>query len=70
MEVYINHLDKSREDFKKRFGDLDNVQVSEWLAAPFDMKTGYESDLKDSLIEMHADVEAKALVKSENIAEY
>ena len=38
LEVYINLLDKLREDFKIRFRDLDNAHVPEWLATPFDVK--------------------------------
>ena len=73
MEVYINHLDKLREDFKIRSEDLDNMHVPEWLVTPFEMKTdnkGSESDLEDDLSEMHVDHEAKALVKSKDLCEY
>ena len=38
LEVYITHLVKLRKDFKKRFENLDNVHVTEWLVVPFDMK--------------------------------
>ena len=73
MEVYINHLEKLREDFQTCFGDLDNMDVSESLVTPFDMKLdneGYESAFKDELIEMHVDLKAKALFKSENLSEF
>ena len=30
----------------------------------------YESDLEDELIEMHVDLEAKALFQRKNLAEY
>ena len=49
------------------------MHVAEWLFTPFDMKIGskgYESDLEDELIVMHVDLEAKALFKSKNLAEY
>ena len=49
------------------------MDVSEWRVTPFDMKIGNksnESDLEDRLIEMHVDLEAKALFKCENLAEY
>ena len=36
FEVYINHLDKLREDFKINFWDLDNMHVPEWPVTPFD----------------------------------
>ena len=39
----------------------------------FDMKIdniGYESDFVDELIQMHVYIEAKALYKSKNLAEY
>ena len=38
LGVYINDLDKLREDFKIRLGDLDNMRVPEWLVTPSDMK--------------------------------
>ena len=72
LEHYINHPDKLREDFKIRLGDLDNMYFLEWLVVPFDMKIdnkGHECDLEDELIEMHVDLEAKALLKSKNISE-
>ena len=59
LEVYSNHIDKLREDFKIRFGDLRNVHVSELLVALLDMKIdniGYESYL-DEPIEMHVEFE-------------
>ena len=62
MELYINHHHKSREDFKIRFGDVDNMHIT-----PFEVKIdnkGRESDIKDELIEMHVDLEAKELFKS------
>ena len=31
---------------------------------------GHESDLEDEIIEMHVDLEAKALLKGKKIAEY
>ena len=49
------------------------MHIPEWPVTPFDMKIdhkGHESDLEDELIEMHVDLEAKALFKSKNIAEY
>ena len=49
------------------------MDVPKWLVTPFDMKIyneGHESDLEDELSEMHVDLEAEALVKSENIAGY
>ena len=58
---------------KIRFGYLDNMHVPKWLVTPFDMKIdnkGHESDFEDELIEMHVDLESKALFKSENISEY
>ena len=73
LEVYINDLDKLREDFKIRFGDVDNMHVPEWLVTPFDMKIdndGYESGLEVELIEMHVDLEAKALFKRKDLREY
>ena len=48
------------------------MHVPKWLVTPFDMKIdnkGYESDLEGELIEMHVDLEAKALFKSKNFAE-
>ena len=45
----------------------------EWLVSPFDVKIynkGYESDLEDELIEMHAYLVTKALSKSKNFSEY
>ena len=59
LEAYINHLDKLREDFKIRFGNLDNMHVPEWLVTPFGMRIDNkccESDLVDALIEMHEDL--------------
>ena len=38
LEAYINDLDKLREHFKIRFGDLDHMHVPDWFATPFDMK--------------------------------
>ena len=55
-----------REDIKISFLDMDNKHVSEWLITPFDMKIynkGYVSDLEDEFIEVHVDLEAKALFK-------
>ena len=55
------------------FGDLSNMHVPEWLVTLFDIKLdnkSYESDLKHKLIEMHVDLEAKALFKSKNLSEY
>ena len=65
-EVYINHLDKLREDIEICFGDLDNMHVSEWIVTPFDVKIdnkGIECDLEDELIEIHVDLEVNALFK-------
>ena len=73
MKVYINHLDKLTEDVRIRFGDLDDMHVSEWLVASFDMKIdnkGYESDLEDELIEMCVDLKVEALFKSTNLSKY
>ena len=71
LDVYINHLDKLREDFDMCFGDLDNMHVPAWLVTPFYLKIhnkGYESDL-DEFIEINVDLEAKALFKGKNLAE-
>ena len=38
LDIYINHLDKLREDFNKSFEDIDNIHVPEWSATLFDMK--------------------------------
>ena len=49
------------------------MHVPEWLATPFDMKIdnkGSGSDLECELIEMHVDLEDKALIKSKNVAQY
>ena len=51
------------------FGELDNMHVHKWPAAPFDMKIdnkGYECDLE----EMHVDLKAKELFKSKHISVY
>ena len=72
LEVYINHLYKLR-DFKRRFGDIGNVHVPEWLGTPIDMKMDnkcYESDLEDELIEINVDFEPKELFKCKNLCEY
>ena len=61
LEVYINHLDELREDFKIRFGDLDSMCVPDWLLTPFDMKIDskcYEFNFEKELIEMHVGLEA------------
>ena len=71
--VYIIHLDKLREDFKIRYGDLGSMHVADWFVTPFDMKIyskGYEHDLEDGLIEKHVDLKANALFKSKNFGEY
>ena len=34
---YIKHLDKLREDYKKRFGDLNNKHIPQWLVTPIDI---------------------------------
>ena len=38
IEIYVNLLDKIRNDFKIRFWELDYMLVSEWLVTPFGMK--------------------------------
>ena len=73
LEVYINHLDILREDFKISFGNLDNIHVADWLVIVFDMKIdnkSHEFDLEDQLIEMHVDLKAKAMLNSKNVSEY
>ncbi|KAF2367302.1 hypothetical protein FHG87_001946 [Trinorchestia longiramus] len=73
IDIYIEHLNKLREDFKTRFQDLENMQVPEWLVTPFDKKTGNksnESDLEDELVEMCVDLEAKALFERKTLTEY
>ena len=64
LEVYINYLDKLREDFKIRFGDIDNMYVPNWLVTRFYMNIDNkcnEYDLEHELIEMYMDLEAKAV---------
>ena len=49
------------------------MHVPDWLPTPFDLKIdniGYESDLEDEHIEMHVDLEAKALFKIKKLSEY
>lgn len=73
LEIFIKHLDKLIEDFKKRFEDLENMHVPEWLVTPFDMKIDdecNECDLEDELVEMSVDLEAKVLFKRGNISGY
>ena len=53
--------------------DLDNILVPEWIVTSFELKINnkvYESDLEDELIEMHVDLETKALFKSKCLNEY
>ena len=49
------------------------MHIPKWFVAPFYMKIYnkcHESELEDELIEMHLDLEAKVLLKSQNLAEY
>ena len=72
-EVYINHLDNLREDFKIHFGILDDMDVPDFLLTPFDMKIDnkcYESDIEGILNEMHVDLEAKRMIKGEDLSEH
>ena len=49
------------------------MHVPEWLVTKFDMKLDnnvHEFVIEDELIVMHVDLEAKALFKSKNLAEY
>ena len=65
LELYINNPDKLGENFKIRFGDLENMHAPEWFATPFDANTysrGYESDMDDERIEMHVDITKKTEV--------
>ena len=69
LEVYINHLDKLKEDFKIRFGDLDNMHIPECLISQSYVKIyhrRYECDIEDWYIEMYVDLVAIALLESEN----
>ena len=53
LEVYINHLDKLREDIWIHFGEIDNMHVPEWFVTQFDIKIyngGHESDLEMNLL--------------------
>ena len=48
------------------------MHVSAWIVTPFDVKIdnkGCESDLECELIEMHVDLQAKALFTSNNLSE-
>ena len=48
------------------------MHVSEWLFTLFAIKTDnedYESDLEDEFIEMHVDLEVRALFKIANLRE-
>ena len=48
LEEYINHLDKLRENCKKRLRESDSMHVPEWLVTPFDINIDnkvHESDL-------------------------
>ena len=49
------------------------MHVLEWLVSPFDVKIdnkSYESDIEDEIIEIHVDLEAKALFKRKYVKEY
>ena len=64
LDVYVNHLDKLREEFKIRFEDIDNIHVPERIVTPFDVRIenkGHVSDIEDELIEMLVDLEDRAL---------
>ena len=54
LEVYINHLDKLREDFKIRFVDYNNMHVPEWLLTPFDMKIDNNEQISVAIIRCNA----------------
>ncbi|KRZ66133.1 SCAN domain-containing protein 3 [Trichinella papuae] len=73
LEIYINHLEKLREDFKIRFEDLENMTVPDWIIKPFDIEienANIEFLLQEKHVEMSADLEAKLLFKHKSFSEF
>ncbi|KRZ00255.1 SCAN domain-containing protein 3 [Trichinella zimbabwensis] len=70
MEIYINHLEKLRENFKIRFEDLEKMTVTDWIITPFDTEienVNIEFSLQEEHVEMSANLEAKLLFKHKSL---
>ena len=69
LHTYISHIDKLREDFKKRFKDLEDLEVPEWIMSPFNSNLDDDSidlEIQEEFIQMKMDLEAKSLHTKEN----
>ena len=72
LEVYINHVEKSQEDIKVRFKEWDEMNVPDWIIAPFDLKME-NSDIEfysNRNSDMCADHEAKSLFRGLALCQY
>ncbi|XP_066938665.1 zinc finger BED domain-containing protein 5-like [Macrobrachium rosenbergii] len=66
LTIYMTHLEKLYEDFNNRFGDLEKIEIPDWIVAPFDIPNGnaFDYDLQEEVIHMFVDLEAKSLFRN------
>ena len=71
LKIYTNHLQKLGDDFKLRFVDLENIDIPEWIIAPFSAQIeNVDINLQDELAELLSDLEAKTLLKNLTISKF
>jgi len=71
LEIYTNHLQKLSDDFKLRFVDLENIDIPDWIIAPFSTQTdNVDINIQDELAELLSDLEAKTLNKNLTIHKF
>lgn len=71
LEIYASHLQKLSDDFKVRFADLENIDIPEWIIAPFSAEIeNVEINLQEELAELLSDLEAKTLHKNLTISKF
>ena len=71
LKIYTSHLQKLSDDFKLRFVDLENIDIPEWITAPFSAQIeNLDINLQDELSELLSDLETKTLLKNLIISKF
>lgn len=61
---FIEHLDTLVIDMKRRFKDLFDLEVPDWVITPFACNNNIGFDLEEELVDLQTDIELKATFKN------
>lgn len=70
LRTYCAHLQQLYDDFQKRFKDLIDLNIPDWVKNPFICKPEEQKiDLQEAVIELQCDEEAKLIFENSGLCE-